>query len=424
MKLLVIGSGAREHALVAKLAGERAVGEIVCAPGNAGIRELARTAAVRADDPRALVELARHEDITLTIVGPEVPLSLGVVDLFRAEGRAIVGPTREAAMLETSKIFAKDFMARHDVPTAEFRSCRTLDEARAAVDAFGTPVVVKADGLAGGKGVVVAKDGAEAAEAAHAALVLGRFGEAGDRIVVERFLEGREASFFVVTDGTHAAPLASAEDHKRAFDGDQGPNTGGMGAYAPSPLVTADMADRILEEIVTPVLAGMRKEGRPFCGFLYVGLMLTADGPRVVEFNVRLGDPEAQVVLPLLEDDLLPLVAAAADGSLSSRPCRLGRQPHVGVVLASGGYPGSYDTGFPISGLDEARRLPGVEVFHAGTTLSEGRVVTSGGRVLTVVGRGDDYHAAMRTAYAGVARVSFERMHWRRDIGARALREP
>jgi phosphoribosylamine--glycine ligase len=421
MKLLVVGSGAREHALVAKLAGERAVTEILCAPGNAGIRTLARTASVSADDPRALLELATREDVAFTVVGPETPLSLGIVDLFRAENRAIFGPTREAALLESSKVFAKEFMARHRVPTAACRVCRTEDDARRALDELGTPVVVKADGLAAGKGVVVAPDRATSEDAVRAALVDRRFGDAGDQIVVEEFLDGREASFFVVTDGTGAVPLVSAEDHKRAFDADQGPNTGGMGAFAPSPLITPEMSDRVLKTIVEPVLEGMRSEGRPFSGFLYVGLMLTASGPRVVEFNARLGDPEAQVVIPMLDDDLLPLLVESAQGRLTTPRCRVSAEPHVGVVLASGGYPGEYQTGFAISGLEEAQRLPDVQIFHAGTALRDGRVVTSGGRVLTVVGRGPDYRTAIRKAYEGAAGISFDRMHYRRDIGARAL---
>jgi phosphoribosylamine--glycine ligase len=421
MKLLVVGSGGREHALVLKLSGERAVAEILCAPGNAGIDQIARTVAVPADDPRALLELVAREDIDFTIVGPEAPLSLGIVNLFRAEGRAIFGPTREASALESSKVFAKEFMARHGVPTASCRICRTIDEARRALDEFGVPVVVKADGLAAGKGVVVAPDRRTADDAVRSAFVDRRFGAAGDQLVVEQCLEGREASFFVVTDGTRAVPLASAEDHKRAFDADQGPNTGGMGAFAPSPLVTAAMSERIMRDIVEPVLAGMRAEGRPFCGFLYVGLMLTGDGPRVIEFNVRLGDPEAQVVLPMLDEELLPLLAAAAEGSLPPGACRMSSEPHVGVVLASGGYPSDYQIGFPIEGLEAARRVPDVQVFHAGTALRDGRVVTAGGRVLTVVGRGVDYGAAIRKAYEGVSKISFERMHCRRDIGARAL---
>ena len=424
MKLLVVGSGAREHALVRKLSGERDVSEIVCAPGNAGINRLARSVPVPADDPSALLALAEREDVAFTVVGPEAPLTLGVVDLFRRERRAIFGPTRLAAELESSKVFAKAFMARHAVPTAAYRVCRTLEEAHAALDEFGSPVVVKADGLAAGKGVVVAPDRPTAELAVRRTLVDRQFGAAGEQIVIEQCLDGREASFFVITDGSRAVALPSAEDHKRAFDADQGPNTGGMGAFAPSPLVTPAVRERVMREIVGPVLDGMRSEGRPFCGFLYVGLMLTSDGPRVIEFNVRLGDPEAQVVLPMLEDDLLPLLAAAADGNLPAHTCRLSDEPHVGVVLASGGYPEAYRTGFPIVGLDAAERLPGVHVLHAGTTERDGQIVTSGGRVATVVGRGADYGTAIRRAYAGVSQISFEGLHCRRDIGARALDPP
>lgn len=424
MKVLVVGGGGREHAFAWKLAGERGVSEVVCAPGNPGVAAIARCLPIDAGDPAAIVALASRERIDLTVVGPELPLSRGVVDTFETAGRAIVGPSKTAAALESSKAFAKAFMARHDVPTARFHICASADEAFAALTHgdLGYPVVVKADGLAAGKGVVIADDREAAVAAVRAAMVDRRFGAAGERLVIEELMIGDEASYFVLTDGTSAMPLASAQDHKRIFDGDRGPNTGGMGAFAPSPLVTPAIERRINDEIVGPVLAGMATEGRPFRGFLYVGLMLTTAGPRVVEFNVRFGDPEAQVVVPMLDEDLSTLLWAAASGALPSRSARFRAEPHVGVVLASAGYPESSDSGRVIEGLDAAARVPGALVFHAGTADRNGRTVTAGGRVLTVVGRGRTYRDAVGVAYRAAEEVRFEGMQFRRDIGARALR--
>ncbi len=421
MKVLVVGSGAREHALTWKLGRESAVREVICAPGNAGTGPAARS--LDAADPAALLAYAEAEAVDLTVVGPELPLARGVRDLFEARGRRLFGPSRFAARLESSKAFAKDFMARHGVPTARFRVCRRADEALAAVDGaeFGFPVVVKADGLAAGKGVTVAPDRAAAARAVREAMLDGRFGEAGRCVVVEEHLAGVEASFFAVCDGSQAVGLPVAQDHKRAWDGDRGPNTGGMGAFAPSPLMTPALDRRIRREIVEPVLAGMRAAGHPFRGFLYVGLMLTAEGPKVVEFNVRLGDPEAQVVLPMITGELAPLLDAAARGAADGCVCEYGHDPHVGVVLASGGYPGRYETGAAISGLDAARALDDVLVFHAGTAVRDGSVVTAGGRVLTVVGRGRDFAGAIERAYAAEARITFAGKHVRSDIGRKAL---
>jgi phosphoribosylamine--glycine ligase len=423
MRILVIGSGAREHAIAWKLSGERGVADIVCAPGNPGMAEVARCIPVDAGDPDALAALAGREQIDLTVVGPELPLSRGAADLLRARGRAIVGPSKAAAALESSKAFAKDFMARHGVPTARFRICDRADDAQAAVarGELGFPLVIKADGLAAGKGVVIAADRAAAQAAIAAAMVDRRFGDAGARVVLEEYLEGEEASFFVLTDGRSVMPLASAQDHKRIFDGDRGPNTGGMGAFAPSPLVTRDVERRVLDDIVHPVLRGMAAEGCPFQGFLYVGLMLTARGPRVVEFNVRFGDPEAQVVLPMLDEDLSTLLWAAAAGALPGRPARFRDEPHVGVVLASAGYPESADSGREIDGLAEAARVPGALVFHAGTARRGERIVTAGGRVLTVVGRGPTHREAIGVAYQAAERIRFEGMQYRHDIGQKAL---
>jgi phosphoribosylamine---glycine ligase len=423
VRLLVIGSGAREHALARQLARDPLVSDLIGVPGNPGIGRHARLLNADIGDPAALLELATRERVDLTVVGPELPLARGVADVFRRAGHALVGPSRAAARLETSKVFAKDFMARWQVPTARYRVVTQAVEALSIVASgdLGFPLVVKADGLAAGKGVVVAADRAEADAAVRAAMVERQFGDAGTRVVLEEFMAGREASFFVLCDGEAALPLTSAQDHKRIFDGDRGPNTGGMGAFAPSPLVTPDVERQVLQQIVQPVLEGLRREGEEYCGFLYVGLMLTAEGPRVVEFNVRFGDPEAQVVIPMIEGGLAALLHAAASRALSQARVRFSGAPHVGVVLASAGYPGEPATGQIISGIEEAEALPGVTVFHAGTARRDGALVTSGGRVLTVVGRGAHYEEAIERAYAGVSRISFEGMQYRRDIGRAAV---
>jgi phosphoribosylamine--glycine ligase len=409
--------------MVWKLTGERGVHDVICSPGNAGIASIARCVAADSGDPAAVLALAEREAVDLTVVGPEIPLSRGLVDLFTSRGQAVVGPSRAAAELESSKAFAKAFMARHRVPTARFALCDSIQGAMEALATgeIGYPVVVKADGLAAGKGVVIAEDRATAETAVRSAMVDRKFGEAGARVVLEECLVGPEASYFVLADGTTALPLGSAQDHKRAFDDDRGPNTGGMGAFSPSPLVTPDIENRVLNEVVKPVLEGMAAEGRPFRGFLYVGLMLTAAGPKVIEFNARFGDPEAQVVLPMLDEDFSELLVAAAHGTLPSRSARFSSEPHVGVVLAAGGYPEQYDTGVPIDGLDAAAAVPGALVFHAGTAKCDGRIVTAGGRVLTVVGRGPTYREAIDVAYAAVSRIHFAGMHYRLDIGASTL---
>ena len=424
MRVLVLGNGGREHALVTTLAADRDVADILAAPGNPGIARLARTVSVDLTSPDAVVALADREQIDFTIVGPEMPLSLGVADRFAGEGRLLFGPTAAAAQLESSKAFAKSFMARHGVPTAGFRTCESLDEALAAVRGgeFGLPVVLKADGLAAGKGVVIADDLKAAEQAISAAMRERKFGAAGDRLVIEECLQGPEVSFFAICDGTRAVPMGSAQDHKRIFDEDLGPNTGGMGAFAPSPLVDVALEERIMREIVEPVVAGMAAEGNPFRGFLYAGLMLTEDGPKVIEFNVRLGDPEAQVVLPLIAEPLLPLLVAGATGRLQQKSIRTGPDRFAGVVLASRGYPESSESGTPIAGLDAAEAIPGVSVYHAGTAQSDRRIVTSGGRVLTVVGRGDDFAEAIARAYAGVHKIAFDGMQFRHDIGRKALK--
>jgi phosphoribosylamine--glycine ligase len=423
-RVLVIGNGGREHALVWKLASERSVAEIVCAPGNAGISRVARCIPVDPADPHAVAAIARREEIDFTIIGPELPLSRGVADVFAAEGDLLFGPTQRAARLESSKVFAKEFMQRCNVPTARYKSCDTAAQAITVLRSgeFGFPVVLKADGLAAGKGVVIASDLLDAESQVQSVMVDKRFGQAGARLVIEELLVGREASFFVLSDGTRALPVGSAEDHKRALDGDAGPNTGGMGAYAPSSLFDAGTQARVMSEIVLPVLEGMRSEGSEFRGFLFVGLMLTAEGPKVIEFNVRLGDPEAQVILPrIADDDLAGLLMSAAAGELETPRVSLEPEPHVGVVLASSGYPDTYETGKVIHGLEDAEAIPDVNVFHSGTAKRGSEIVTAGGRVLTVVASSSDYRRAIDRAYEAVGKISFDGMHYRKDIGAKAL---
>jgi phosphoribosylamine---glycine ligase len=424
MKILVVGSGAREHAFVWKLSREDGVGPILCAPGNPGMAEIARCIPADPGKPDTLLSIAKREQVDLTVVGPELPLSCGVVDLFVAEQRPIVGPTAAAAALEASKAFAKDFMARHSVPTARFRICDSASVAlrEIARGELGYPLVIKADGLAAGKGVAIAEDRAAAEAVIHDVMVTRKFGASGARVVLEEFLSGQEASYFVLADGASFMPLSSAQDHKRIFDDDRGPNTGGMGAFAPSPLITADMEQRVIDTIVQPVLNGMVREGNPYRGFLYVGLMLTNDGPKVVEFNVRFGDPEAQVILPMVDEDLSVLLMCAAVGTLPSRRARFSTDVHVGVVLAAGGYPDHAETGKVISGIDDARAVRNAVVFHAGTARENGYLVTAGGRVLTVVGRGATYQEGIDTAYDAASKISFEGMHYRHDIGRKALR--
>jgi len=421
-KILVIGSGGREHALAWKIAQSPRVAEVVVAPGNPGTatEPRCRNAAVAVDDIAGLLELARRESVALTVVGPEVPLSLGVVDAFEAAGLRIFGPSREAAQLESSKAFSKDFLARHRIPTAQYRVFNELDSALAYIDERGAPIVVKADGLAAGKGVVVASSVDEAKTAARDMLGGTMLGKAGARVVIEDFLDGEEASFIVVAGGTQYVALATSQDHKRIFDGDQGPNTGGMGAYSPAPVVTPEVHRRVCREVIEPTLRAMSAEGRPFTGFLYAGLMIDGRGAiKVLEFNTRMGDPETQPILFRLQSDLVELLDAALDERLGEVVVAWSPQPALGVVLAAAGYPASVQRGDVITGLDAD--LGTAKVFHAGTAGEDGSVVTAGGRVLCVVASGDTLAAASRSAYAAVAKISWPGVQYRRDIGHRAL---
>ena len=418
----MVGGGAREHALAWKLRQESAVSLVMTAPGNPGTAQLGPAYPVSVTDIDGLVDLARSEAIDLTIVGPEAPLERGLADAFASEGLVMFGPTRQAARLETSKAFAKHLMGLAGVPTARYRVAETPEQAIAAVEELGGAVALKADGLAGGKGVIVTEEPEDALTAIEALMVHRKVGDAGRTLVVEERLQGPEVSFFAIADGDRAIALSSAQDHKRAFDDDRGPNTGGMGAFSPSPLLTPDLEARVMFEIVEPVIDAMKADGSPFRGFLYVGLMLTADGPKVIEFNVRLGDPEAQVVLPRLRVDLAELLmAAASDGLPAGYRVQASDQPHVGVVLASAGYPDHIHPGQPITGLDAAAAIDDVLVFHGGTRKDKDRIVTAGGRVATVVGRGADFQAAIDRAYAGVDAIQFDGVHARRDIGRKAL---
>jgi phosphoribosylamine--glycine ligase len=423
MKLLVIGGGGREHALAWKAAQSPNVEKVYVAPGNAGTAGEDRldNVSVAAEDVEGLLAFARNEAVDLTIVGPEAPLVAGVVDRFQAEGLRIFGPSAAAAELEGSKAFTKDFLARHQIPTAAYGSFTDLDEAVAYIRQQGAPIVVKADGLAAGKGVILAQTEQEAIDACKDMLAGNAFGEAGHRVVVEEFLTGEEASFIVMVDGEHVLPLATSQDHKARDDGDTGPNTGGMGAYSPAPVVTDEMHRRIMEEVIGPTVRGMAADGKPYTGFLYAGIMIAPDGtPKVLEYNVRFGDPETQPIMLRLKSDLVELCQAALDRRLDQVTADWDPRASLGVVLAAGGYPGGYAKGDVISGLD-AEQGEGVKVFHAGTQLQGTDVVTSGGRVLCVCALGEDIAIAQKRAYEAVAKISWKDVYFRRDIGHRAV---
>ena len=423
MKVLVLGSGGREHALVWKLRQSARVSQLYCAPGNGGIADDAECVAVDLKSLASITALAERLRPDLTVVGPELPLTLGVVDEFSGRGWPVFGPTRAAAQLESSKSFAKEFLQRHHIPTAPFAICDSIEEVRSALSHFHAPVVVKADGLAAGKGVVIAKSKEEAASVAAEMLSGKMLGEAGARVVLEECLQGDELSFLVFSDGERVAPLVAAQDHKRVGDGDTGPNTGGMGAYSTPEIVDDKMRDWLVTHIAKPVVAGMKEEGAEFKGVLYCGLMMTARGPMVLEFNCRFGDPETQPILMRLESDLVEALEASIEGRVSEGDFKWSPEASVCVVMASGGYPGTFDAGKRITGLEEAGAIEGVKIFHAATAKRGEGYYTSGGRVLGVTARARVLETAVERAYAACGKISFEGAHYRKDIAARALRK-
>jgi len=423
MKVLVLGGGGREHALVWKLRQSPRITQLYCAPGNGGIADDAECLAADLKSLESMAALAARLQPDLTVVGPELPLTLGVVDEFTRRGWPVFGPTQAGAQLESSKSFAKEFLQRHHIPTAPFAICDSIEQVRSALGHFHAPVVVKADGLAAGKGVVIAKSKEEAASVAAEMLSGKMLGDAGTRVVLEECLKGDELSFLVFSDGERVAPLVAAQDHKRVGDGDTGPNTGGMGAYSTADIVDDQMRDWLVHHIAQPVVAGMKAEGAEFKGVLYCGLMMTARGPMVLEFNCRFGDPETQPILMRLESDLTEALEASIEGRVSEGDFRWSADASVCVVMASGGYPGTYEVGKKIEGLDEAGAVSGVKVFHAGTTRRDGAYYTSGGRVLGVTARAGDLETAVGRAYAACSKIGFDGAHYRKDIAARALKK-
>ena len=424
MKVLVIGGGGREHALAWKIAQSPLVDTVYCAPGNPGMARLEKgeCVGIGVKDFRAQKAFIEANNVDLTVVGPEGPLAAGIADELSTTGRRIFGPVAAAARLEASKAFAKAFMARYDIPTAAYAEFDKAGEAVAYIKEHGAPIVVKADGLAAGKGVTVAQDVATAIEAVHAAMVDKAFGDAGAKVVIEECLEGEEASILAFSDGQTFIPMASSQDHKPAFDGDKGPNTGGMGAYSPAPIITPEMQQEIEEQILKPCVEGMAAEGTPYKGIVYAGLMITDQGPKVVEFNVRFGDPETQVVLPRMKTDMVPILLACCDGTLDHCGLVYADDPCVTVVMASGGYPKAYEKGKRITGLEDAEADPDVVVFHAGTKQEGDEIYTNGGRVLDVTATGPGLADTINKAYAAVKKIAFENAHYRTDIGLKAFR--
>ncbi|MDD6133554.1 MAG: phosphoribosylamine--glycine ligase [Selenomonadaceae bacterium] len=421
MNILVIGSGGREHTLAWKLSQSPKAAKLYAIPGNPGMAEVAECVeGISITDNDAVAAFAKEKQIDLAVVGPEVPLTNGLVDALNAAGIKAFGPTKLAAEIEGSKAFSKGLMKKYGIPTAKYEVFTESDAARAYIEQEGAPIVIKADGLAAGKGVIVAMTKEEALAAIADIMEDQEFGTAGSRVVIEEFMEGEEASLLCFTDGKTICPMISSQDHKRAYDGDKGPNTGGMGTYAPAPVMTKAMVEKAYETILVPTIKAMEQEGRLYKGCLYAGLMITAEGPRVVEFNARFGDPETQVVLPLLESDLVDIMLACADGTLAEQDIQWSDGAAVCVVMASGGYPKSYQKGFAIAGLAEAKAV-GTEVFHAGTAEKDGQIVTAGGRVLGVVAKADDVKTAVDKAYAGVREISFQDAFYRNDIAHRAL---
>ena len=422
MKVLILGSGGREHALAWAVKRSGRVTEVVCAPGNGGIGQVARCIPVDLKSLDSMVQVAEAEKPGLTIVGPELPLALGVVDALQQRGFRVFGPTKAAAMLESSKGFAKRFLQRHNIPTGNYAICTRGDQVDKAVDLFHAPMVVKADGLAAGKGVIMCQSRNAAIEAVHGLFSGSLLGEPSEQVVIEEFLVGDEISFLCLSDGKHVVPLAPAQDHKRIGDGDTGPNTGGMGVYSTDEMLDPGMTEWIMRHIAVPTVYGMASEDTPFAGVLYCGLMMTARGPQVLEFNARFGDPETQAILMRLESDLVDALDACFDGRLAEIEFRWSPGASACVIASSGGYPGSYKTGFPITGLDAAARVPGVEIFHSGSAQTDGQLVTAGGRVLGVTAAAASLEEALARAYQAMREIQFEGMYYRRDIGHRALR--
>jgi len=419
MKVLIIGSGGREHALAWKIKQSSLLKELYCAPGNAGTEQIGTNVAL---DPTNIVELSRfasEKEIDFTVVGPELPLTLGIVDEFESKGLKIFGPTRKASEIEGSKVFAKEFMKRHKIPTADFEIANSPDEAKRIISSgrFPFPVVVKADGLAGGKGAIICKDIKEAEEAITLLMIEKKFGKSGERVVIEEFLTGKEVSFIVITDGRRTLPLVTTMDYKKAYDNDEGPNTGGMGAISPSPFVDPQTFQKIMDKIIYPAVGGLLEEGRKFKGVLYAGLMLTSEGPKVLEFNCRFGDPETQPQVLRLESDLLEILLSAYEEKLLEKEVKWSEKSAGCVILTSGGYPGKYETGKLISGLEEVENLENIVVFHAGTKFMDGQIVTNGGRVLNVCSTGSNLAEAMDNIYEAISLINFEGMHYRKDIG-------
>jgi phosphoribosylamine--glycine ligase len=420
LNILVVGGGGREHAFAWKFANSERVEKIYCAPGNAGTAEVAENLDIMSDDLDGLARFARRERIDLTVVGPEAPLVAGIVARFERDDLKVFGPSKQAAELEGSKVFCKNLMRRHGIPSAEYQVFEDLEKARAYIESRGEKLVIKADGLAAGKGVIVCDTPEEALDAAERVLG-GEFGTAGARLIVEERLRGEEASIIALTDGTTIAPLASSQDHKPALDGDKGPNTGGMGAYSPAPVVTPEVMEQVISSVLVPTVHAMKKESRPYKGVLYAGIMVTAQGPKVLEFNVRMGDPETQPLLVRLKTDLAMLLEAVVDDRLGEVEIEWDERPAVCVVMASGGYPGAYEKGREISGLDAAAEVPDTVVFHAGTAEKNGKVLTAGGRVLGVTALGDDVEKAISRAYEAAKLITWEGVHYRSDIGAKAI---
>ncbi len=425
MKVLVVGGGGREHALVWKISQSKSVEKIFCAPGNAGIAEIAEIVPIKSDDLNSLLKFALEHKIDLTIVGPELPLSLGIVDLFESNGLKIFGPRKNAAEIESSKVFAKNFMKKYGIPTANYETftCDETEKAKKFILGLSPPIVIKADGLAGGKGVTICRNTEEALKTIDLYFSKKIFGSAGEKIVIEEFLEGEEASVFAITDGDDFITLAPAQDYKRALDNDEGKNTGGMGSYAPTPIIDETTLEKIKTQIIKPTIQGLKNEGRKFKGCLYCGLMLTSNGPKVLEFNCRFGDPETQVVLPLLEDDIIDVFLKSIDGGIKDLNYTVKKATSVCVVLASAGYPDDYEVDKEIHGLDEVKEMKDIILFHAGTKKVNGKILTSGGRVIgvTAIGGENDFEGTIKKVYSAVEKIKFDGMHYRKDIGKKAL---